>query len=84
MDAIIHNAGIYLEPGRGETADGHAKTPAVNVLAPYLLTGLIDRPALPEAKFPYGQSDVARNPVRAEASIARTISAGSTTTSPVN
>jgi len=45
MDAIIHNAGIYLERDRGETAEGHAKTLAVNVLAPYLLTGLIDRPA---------------------------------------
>lgn len=45
MDAIIHNAGIYLEPGRGDTAENHAKTLAVNVLAPYLLTGLIERPA---------------------------------------
>jgi len=44
MDAIIHNAGVYLEPSRGTTADGHAKTLAVNTLAPYLLTALIDRP----------------------------------------
>lgn len=44
MDAIIHNAGIYLEPGRGATPEGHAKTLAVNTLAPYLLTALIERP----------------------------------------
>src|SRR5215471_1725171 len=44
MDAVIHNAGIYLEPSRATTADGHAKTLAVNTLAPYLLTALIDRP----------------------------------------
>ena len=44
MDAVIHNAGVYLEPSRAATADGHAKTLAVNTLAPYLLTALIDRP----------------------------------------
>ena len=44
MDAVIHNAGVYLEPSRGTTADGHATTLAVNTLAPYLLTALIDRP----------------------------------------
>jgi NAD(P)-dependent dehydrogenase (short-subunit alcohol dehydrogenase family) len=44
MDAVIHNAGIYLEPGRGTTPDGHAKTLAVNTLAPYILTALIERP----------------------------------------
>lgn len=44
MDAVIHNAGIYLEPSRAATADGHAKTLAVNTLAPYLLTALITRP----------------------------------------
>ena len=44
MDAVIHNAGIYLEPSRSATAEGHAKTLAVNTLAPYLLTALIDRP----------------------------------------
>jgi NAD(P)-dependent dehydrogenase (short-subunit alcohol dehydrogenase family) len=45
MDAVIHNAGVYLEPSRAATADGHAKTLAVNTLAPYLLTALIDRPS---------------------------------------
>jgi NAD(P)-dependent dehydrogenase (short-subunit alcohol dehydrogenase family) len=44
MDAVIHNAGIFLEPSRSPTADGHAKTLAVNTLAPYLLTALIGRP----------------------------------------
>jgi NAD(P)-dependent dehydrogenase (short-subunit alcohol dehydrogenase family) len=44
MDAVIHNAGVYLEPSRSATADGHAKTVAVNVFAPYMLTALIGRP----------------------------------------
>jgi len=44
MDAVIHNAGIYLEPSRGATPEGHAKTLAVNTLAPYMLTALIERP----------------------------------------
>src|SRR4029077_7983346 len=44
MDAVIHNAGVFLEPSRGATAEGHAKTLAVNTLAPYLLTALIGRP----------------------------------------
>lgn len=44
MDAVIHNAGIYREANRGPTPEGHAKVLAVNVLAPYLLTGLITRP----------------------------------------
>lgn len=44
MDAVIHNAGIYREPNRGPTAEGHAKVLAVNTLAPYMLTELIERP----------------------------------------
>jgi len=44
MDAVIHNAGVFLEPSRSATAEGHAKTLAVNTLAPYLLTAVIDRP----------------------------------------
>ena len=44
MDAVIHNAGVYLEKSRGTTPEGHARTLAINVLAPYLLTALIDRP----------------------------------------
>ena len=44
MDAVIHNAGVFREPSRAATADGHARTLAVNTLAPYLLTAWIDRP----------------------------------------
>lgn len=44
MDAVIHNAGIFREASRGQTPEGHAKVLAVNVLAPWLLTGLIERP----------------------------------------
>ena len=44
MNTVIHNAGTFLEPSRSVTAEGHAKTLAVNTLAPYLLTALIDRP----------------------------------------
>lgn len=43
--AVIHNVGIgYREPRRVETADGLAQLWAVNVLAPYVLTALIERP----------------------------------------
>lgn len=44
MDAIIHNAGIYSEPSRSPTPEGHAGIFAVNTLAPYLLTALMERP----------------------------------------
>lgn len=44
MDAVINNAGIYLEAHRGNTPEGHATTLAVTALAPYMLTGLIERP----------------------------------------
>ncbi len=45
FDAVIHNAGIgYREVRRVETEDGLAQVFAVNVLAPYLLTALIERP----------------------------------------
>jgi NAD(P)-dependent dehydrogenase (short-subunit alcohol dehydrogenase family) len=45
MDAVIHNAGIYDSATRDATAEGHAKILAVNTLAPYILTALIERPA---------------------------------------
>lgn len=44
MDAVIHNAGIYSERSRNPTPEGHAGLLAVNTLAPYLLTALIERP----------------------------------------
>ena len=44
MDAIIHNAGVYADSHRRPGPEGHPRTLAVNTLAPYLLTGLIERP----------------------------------------
>jgi NAD(P)-dependent dehydrogenase (short-subunit alcohol dehydrogenase family) len=44
MDAVIHNAGAYSTAGRSPTPDGHATILAVNTLAPYMLTALIERP----------------------------------------
>jgi NAD(P)-dependent dehydrogenase (short-subunit alcohol dehydrogenase family) len=44
MDAVIHNAGIYSGASRGSTPEGHAAIVAVNTLAPYMLTALIERP----------------------------------------
>ena len=45
LDAVIHNAAVYIDRERVVTAEGHARTFAVNVLAPYLLTAWIDRPS---------------------------------------
>ena len=45
MDAVIHNAGVYTQRSRGSTPEGHAVTFAINTLAPYMLTALIERPA---------------------------------------
>ena len=44
MDAVIHNAGVYRLQGRDPTPEGHARTLAINTLAPYALTALIERP----------------------------------------
>lgn len=45
FESIIHNVGIgYREPRRIATEDGLSQLFAVNVLAPYLLTALIERP----------------------------------------
>jgi NAD(P)-dependent dehydrogenase (short-subunit alcohol dehydrogenase family) len=44
MNAIIHNAGVYLQADRGNAAEGYATTLAVNTLAPYMLTAVIERP----------------------------------------
>jgi NAD(P)-dependent dehydrogenase (short-subunit alcohol dehydrogenase family) len=44
MNAVIHNAGIYTAPRRGSTPEGHAGILAVNTLAPFMLTALIERP----------------------------------------
>ena len=45
FDAVIHNVGIgYREARRLETRDGLSHLFAINVLAPYVLTALMERP----------------------------------------
>jgi NAD(P)-dependent dehydrogenase (short-subunit alcohol dehydrogenase family) len=44
MDAVIHNAGVYSVRDRGSTPEGHAFTFAINTLAPFILTALVERP----------------------------------------
>lgn len=45
FDAVVHNVGLgYREPRRVETVDGLSRLWAVNVLAPYVLTALMERP----------------------------------------
>ena len=44
MDAVIHNAGTYSTSGRSTTPEGHAAILAINTLAPYMLTAIIQRP----------------------------------------
>jgi NAD(P)-dependent dehydrogenase (short-subunit alcohol dehydrogenase family) len=44
FDAVIHNAGIYLDPRGIRTVDRLPQVFAVNSLAPYILTCLIRRP----------------------------------------
>jgi NAD(P)-dependent dehydrogenase (short-subunit alcohol dehydrogenase family) len=45
FDAVIHNAGMgYREPKRIATEDGLPEVLAVNALAPYVLTALMERP----------------------------------------
>jgi NAD(P)-dependent dehydrogenase (short-subunit alcohol dehydrogenase family) len=44
FDAVIHNAGIGYREGRVETEPGVPGAFAVNVLAPYILTALIEKP----------------------------------------
>jgi NAD(P)-dependent dehydrogenase (short-subunit alcohol dehydrogenase family) len=43
FDCVIHNAGLYRGPFR-KTSDGIPALAAVNTLAPYILTALINRP----------------------------------------
>ena len=45
FDAVIHNAGVgYREPRRHDTEEGFPRVFAVNTLAPYMLTALIEKP----------------------------------------
>src|SRR5918993_3117564 len=57
MDAVIHNAGISTTKGRAPTPEGHATILAVNTLAPYMLTALIERPG----RIVYLSSDMHRS-----------------------
>ena len=45
MDAVIHNAGVYSDRSPNRAADGHPRIVTVNLLAPYLLTFVLERPA---------------------------------------
>jgi NAD(P)-dependent dehydrogenase (short-subunit alcohol dehydrogenase family) len=44
FDAIIHNAAVGYREGRRATSDGLPHVFAINTLAPYVLTALIERP----------------------------------------
>lgn len=44
-DAVVHNAGVAVDGARVTTGDGLELTFQVNVLAPYVLTALMPRPA---------------------------------------
>jgi NAD(P)-dependent dehydrogenase (short-subunit alcohol dehydrogenase family) len=44
FDAVIHNAGVGLRERLVRTAQGVPQVFAVNVLAPYVLTALVERP----------------------------------------
>src|SRR6516164_1292810 len=45
FNAVIHNAGIgYREPRQADAEPGVPSVFAINVLAPYILTALIERP----------------------------------------
>jgi NAD(P)-dependent dehydrogenase (short-subunit alcohol dehydrogenase family) len=59
MDAVIHNAGTFAKTGRLPTREGHATILAVNTLAPYILTALIER----SSRLIYLSSDMHRGGV---------------------
>jgi NAD(P)-dependent dehydrogenase (short-subunit alcohol dehydrogenase family) len=44
FDSVIHNAGVGYRERRLETEDGLEHVFAINVLAPFLLTALVERP----------------------------------------
>ena len=44
FDAVIHNAAVGYREGHGSTSDGLPHVFAINTLAPYVLTALIERP----------------------------------------
>ena len=44
FDTVIHNAGIGYREGYNKTEDGIAHVFAINALAPYILTSLMEKP----------------------------------------
>ena len=62
FDAVIHNVGVGDRERRIETVDGLEHIFSINVLAPYLLTGLIHPPKrlvyLSSGMHSYGDSDL--------------------------
>ena len=62
FDAVIHNVGVGDRERRIETADGLEHIFSINVLAPYLLTGLIHPPKrlvyLSSGMHSYGDADL--------------------------
>jgi len=44
FDAVIHNAGVGLQEGKNKSEDGISIVFAVNALAPYILTALMEKP----------------------------------------
>jgi NAD(P)-dependent dehydrogenase (short-subunit alcohol dehydrogenase family) len=44
FDAVIHNVAVGYREGRRETADGFPHVFAINTLAPFVLTALIEKP----------------------------------------
>ncbi len=56
FDAVIHNAGVGYRESRMEVEPGVPSVFAVNVLAPYILTALIERPK----RLVYVSSDMHR------------------------
>jgi NAD(P)-dependent dehydrogenase (short-subunit alcohol dehydrogenase family) len=62
FDAVIHNAGVGDSERRQETVDGLEHVFAINVLAPYVLTALIERPGrliyLSSGMHRYGHPDL--------------------------
>jgi len=57
LDAVIHNAAIYVDRERASTPEGHAQALAVNVIARYLLAARIARPS----RLVYLSSDMHRS-----------------------
>jgi NAD(P)-dependent dehydrogenase (short-subunit alcohol dehydrogenase family) len=64
FDAIIHNAGINRVPDKAKSIDGLPLVFAVNSIAPYILTAMINRPQrliyLSSGMHMYGDASVER------------------------